>query len=74
MEKPKSSSIFAEELKYMEPIQRVRFTESVLRHADIPDHNPLLGMICADDLQRNLNVPKIEDQSQEERRSGKTYP
>ena len=49
------------------PIRCVRFTEAVLRHANIRDQNPSLGMICpGDPHQRNPNVPKFEDRSQEE--------
>ena len=40
---------------------------AVVRHADIRDQNPSLGMICPGDLhQRNPNAPKFEDRSQEE--------
>ena len=39
----------------------------MLRHADIRDQKPSLGMICpGDPHQRNPNAPKIEDRSQEE--------
>ena len=56
----KSSSI-------RKPIRRVKFTKAVVRHADIRDQNPSLGMICPGDLhQRNPSAPKFEDRSQEE--------
>ena len=49
------------------PIQRVKFTKAVVRHADIRDQNPSLGMICpGEPHQRNPNAPKFEDRSQEE--------
>ena len=49
------------------PIQRVKFTQAVARHADIRDQNPSLEIICPGDLhQRNPNAPKFEDRSQEE--------
>ena len=39
----------------------------MLRHANIGDQNPSLGMICpGDPHQRNPNAPKFEDRSQEE--------
>ena len=49
------------------PIRYVKFTKAVVRHADIRDQNPSLGMICpGDSHQRNTNAPKFEDRSQEE--------
>ena len=64
MEQPKSSSILR---KILKPIRCVRFTKAVVRHADIRDQNPSLGMICpGDPHQRNPNAPKFEDRSQEE--------
>ena len=42
-------------------------SQAVVRHADIRDHNPSLGMICpGDPHQRNPNAPKFEDRSEEE--------
>ena len=39
----------------------------MVRHANIRDQNPSLGMICpGDPHQRNPNAPKFEDRSQEE--------
>ena len=39
----------------------------MLRHANIRDQNPSLGMICpGDPHQRNPNAPKFDDRSQEE--------
>ena len=67
MEPPKSSSTLRKSSTILKPIQRVRFTEAVLRHANIRDQNPSLGIICPDDLhQRNPNAAKFEDRSQEE--------
>ena len=49
------------------PIQRVKFTKVVARHANIRDQNPSLGMICPGDLhERKPTAPKFEDRSQEE--------
>ena len=49
------------------PIQRVKFTKVVARHAYIRDQNPSLGLICpGDPHQRNPNSPKFEDRSFEE--------
>ena len=31
------------------PIQRVKFTKAIARHADIRNQNPSLGMICPGD-------------------------
>ena len=67
VEPPKSSSILRKSSNILKPIRCVQFTKAVLRHADIPDQNPSLGMICPGDLhQRNANAPKFEDRSQEE--------
>ena len=67
MEPPKSSSIFRKSSNILKPIRCVQFTKAVLRHADIRDQNPSLGMICpSDPRQRNPNAPKFEDRSQEE--------
>ena len=67
MEPPKSSSILRKSSNIRKPIRCVRFTEAVVRHADIRDQNPSLGMICAGDPhQRNPNAPNFEDRSQEE--------
>ena len=66
-ESPKSSSILRKSLDILMPIRCVRFTKAVLRHADIRDQNPSLGMICpGDPHHRNPNAPKFEDRSQEE--------
>ena len=67
MEPPKSSSILRKSSNIRKPIRCVRFTEAVVRHANIRDQNPSLGMICpGDPHQRNANAPKFEDRSQEE--------
>ena len=67
MEPPKSSSILRKSSNIQKPIRCVKFTEAVVRHADIRDQNPSLGMICPDDPhQRKPNAPKFEDRSQEE--------
>ena len=67
MEPPKSSSILQKSSNIRKPIRCVRFTRAVVGHANIRDPNPSLGMICpGDPHQRNPNLPKFEDRSQEE--------
>ena len=67
MEPLKSSSILQKSSDIRKPIRCVKFTKAVVRHADIRDQNPSLGMICPGELhQRNPNAPKFEDRSQEE--------
>ena len=66
-EKPKSTTILRKSSNVLKPIRCVKFTKAVLRHANIRDQNPSLGMICPGELhQRNPNAPKFEDRSQEE--------
>ena len=66
MEPPKSSSTLRKSSNVRKPIRWVKFKKAVVRHADIRDKNPSLGMICQGDLhQRNPNAPKFEDRSQE---------
>ena len=49
------------------PIQRVKFTKAIARHARIRDQNPSLGYICpGEPHERSSNAPKFEDRSQEE--------
>ena len=63
----KSSSILRKSSDMQKPIQRVRFTKAVARHADIRDQNPSLGLICpGEPHQRRPDAPKFEDRSQEE--------
>ena len=65
MEPPKS--ILRKSTNMQKPIQRVKFTKAIARHAKIRDQNPSLGYIClGDPHQRNPNAPKFEDRSQEE--------
>ena len=67
MEPAKSSSILRKSSNIRKPIRCVKFTKPVVRHADIRDQNPSLGMICpCDPHQRNPNAPNFEDRSQEE--------
>ena len=67
MEPPKSTSILRKSSNILKPIRCVQFTDAVLRHANIRDQNPSLGMICpGDPHQRNPNAPKFEDRSPEE--------
>ena len=49
LEPPKSSSILRKSSNILKPIRCVQFTKAVLRHADIRDQNPSLGMICPGD-------------------------
>ena len=46
MEPPKLSSILRKSSDMQKPIQRVKFTEAVARHAYIRDQNPSLRLIC----------------------------
>ena len=74
MEPPRSSSILRKSSNILKPIRCVRFTKAVVRHADIRDQNPSLGMICpCDPHQRNPNAPKCEDRSQEETERQERY-
>ena len=67
MEPPNSSSILRKSSNIRKTIRCVQFIKDVLRHANIRDQNPSLGMICpSDPHQRNPNAPKCEDRSQEE--------
>ena len=67
MEPPKSSSILRKSSNIRKPIRCLRFTEAVVRHANIRDQNPSLGMICPSDRhQRDPSAPKFDDRSQEE--------
>ena len=66
MESPKSLSILRKSSNIRKPIRCVKFTKAVVRHADIRDQNPSLGMICpGEPHQRSPNAPKFEDRSQE---------
>ena len=72
MEPPKSSSILRKSSNILKQIRCVRFTKAVLRHADIRDQNPSLGMICpGDPHQRN---PKLQNLriGRRKRRNGKS--
>ena len=67
IEPPKDSSILRKSSNILKPIRCVQFTKAVLRHANIRDQKPSLGIICpGDPHQRNPNAPKFEDRSQEE--------
>ena len=67
MEPPKSTTILRKSSDILKPIRCVRFTKAVLRHANIRDQSPSLGMICpGEPHQRSPNAPKFEDRSQEE--------
>ena len=65
MKPPKS--ILRKSTNMQRPIQRVKFTKAIARHAYIRDQNPSLGYICpGEPHQRSPNAPKFEDRSQEE--------
>ena len=67
MEPPKSSSIWRKSSDIRKPIRCVKFTKAVVRHANIRDQYPSLGMICpGEPHERNPNAPKFEDRSLEE--------
>ena len=67
MEPPRLSSILRKSSDMQKPIQRVKFTKAIARHAKIRDQNPSLGLICpSEPHQRSPNAPKFEDRSQEE--------
>ena len=67
MEPPKLPSILRKSSDRQKPIQRVKFTKAIARHAQIRDQNPSLGLICpGEPHQRKPNAPKFEDRSQEE--------
>ena len=60
MEPPKSWSILRKSSNVLKPIRCVRFTKAVVRHADIREQNPSLGIICpGDPHQRNSQCSKI---------------
>ena len=63
----KSTTILRKSSDIRKPIQCVKFTKAVARHANIRDPNPSLGMICpGEPHQRSPNAPKFEDRSQGE--------
>ena len=67
MEPPKLLPTLRKSSDMQKPIQRVKFTKAIARHAKIRDQNPSLGLICpCEPHQRSTNVPKFEDRSQEE--------
>ena len=67
MEPPKSSSILRKSSNIRKLVRCVRFTKAVVRHADIRDQNPSLGLICpGDPHQHDPNAAKFDDRSQEE--------
>ena len=67
MESPKSSPILRKSSDIRKPIRCVKFTKAVVRHADVRDQNPSLGMNCpGEPHERNPNAPKFEDRSQED--------
>ena len=52
MEPPKSTTILRNSSNMLKPIRCVRFTKAVVRHANIRDRNPPLGMLCPGDPQQ----------------------
>ena len=64
MKPPKS--ILQKSTDMQKPIQRVKFTKAIARHAKFRDKNPSLGIICPGELhQHGPNAPNFEDRSQE---------
>ena len=62
MEPPKFSPILRKSSDIRKPIQRVKLTKALARHAYIRHQNPSLGMICpGEPHQRSPNAPKFED-------------
>ena len=65
MKPPKS--ILRKSSDMQKPIQRVKFTKAIARHAKCRDQNPSVGYICpGEPYQRSPNARKFEDRSQEE--------
>ena len=65
MKPPKS--ILRKSTDMPKPIQRVKFTKTIARHAKSRDQNPSLGYFCpGEPHERSPNAPKFEDRSQEE--------
>ena len=61
MEPPKSSSILRKSSNILKPIRCVRFTKAVVRHANIRDQNPSLGMICPGDPHQRNPTPMLQN-------------
>ena len=59
MEQPKLSPILRKSSDMQKPIQRVKFTKTIARHAKIRDQNPSQGFFCPGvPHQRSPNAPK----------------
>ena len=73
MEPPKSSSIWRKSSNILKPIRCVRFTKAVLRHVNIREQNPSLGMICPGDPHQR-NPPMLQNLriGLKKRRNGKS--
>ena len=75
MKPPKSSSILRKSSDIRKPIQRVKVTKAVARHADIRDQNPSLGCICpGEPHERSPNAPKFEDRCVSNRSCNSVMP
>ena len=60
-------SILPKSTDMQRPIQRVKVTKAIARHAKIRDQIPSLGFFCpGEPHERSPNAPKFEDRSQEE--------
>ena len=69
---PKSSSILRKNSKIRKPIRCVQLTKAVVRHANIRDQNPSLGLICpGEPHQRSPNAPNLRN-GLKKRRTGKS--
>ena len=73
MEPPKSSSTLRKSSDMRKPIQRVKVTKAVARHAYIRDQNPSLGYVCpGEPHQRGPQRSKILRIGLRRRQSGKS--
>ena len=72
MEPPKSSSILRKSSSILKPIRCVQFTKAVLRHANIRDQKPSLGVNCPGDLHQRNPMPQNLRIGLKKRRSGKS--
>ena len=69
-----STTTLRKSANILKPIRCVQFKKTVLRHSNIRDTKPSLGVICpGDPHQRNPNAQKFEDRSQEETERQERY-
>ena len=72
MEPPKYSSILRKTSTMPKPIGCVQFTKAVLRHANIRDQKPSLGLICPGDPHHHNPLPQNLRIGLKKRRKGKS--